>query len=257
MVKRISQAVIAQYLLKQPFDFQEARLKCLKSLNLSNVLANSNPYLLRIGPFMTPRERVGAALDAHLSMHEESLLGEVLKGLAIHLCQKAYGAHGKSSTEGIDLEFELDNVRYLVAIKSGPNWGNSAQIRKMQDNFKQAAKIYRQGANALRIECVNGCCYGKQKRQNEDKGNYRKLCGQRFWEFITGDSEIYTRIIEPIGEKARERNDEFRAKYELAVDACTEEFRKRFCDASNTIQWQQLVEFISAPKPDRNPRGGQ
>ena len=206
---------------------------------------------------MTPRERVEAALGAHLSANQESTLGEVLKGLAIFLCQKAYGAHGKSSTEGIDLEFELDNVRYLVAIKSGPKWGNSSQIRKMQDNFKQATKIYRQGANALRIECVNGCCYGKQKPGAEDRGDYRRLYGQRFWEFITGDSEIYTRIIEPIGEKARERNDEFRARYELAVDACTEEFRKRFCDASNTIQWQQLVEFISAPKPDRNPRGGQ
>jgi hypothetical protein len=189
---------------------------------------------------------VQAVLDAYLSSQEETLLGGFLEGLAIHLCHKAYDAHGKSSTEGIDLEFELDNVRYLVAIKSGPNWGNSSQIRKMQDNFKQAAKIYRQGANALRIECVNGCCYGKQKRENEDKGNYRKLCGQRFWEFITGDGEIYTRIIEPIGEKARERNEAFHGKYELAVDACAEEFRTRFCDSSNAIQWQKLVEFISS-----------
>ena len=221
------------------------------------MLARKNPYLLRAKGLTTSRQLVQAVLDAYLSSQEETLLGGFLEGLAIYLCQQAYGAHGKSSTEGIDLEFELDNVRYLVAIKSGPKWGNSSQIRKMQDNFKQATKIYRQGANALRIECVNGCCYGKQKPGAEDRGDYRRLYGQRFWEFITGDSEIYTRIIEPIGEKARERNDEFRARYELAVDACTEEFRKRFCDASNTIQWQQLVEFISAPKPDRNPRGGQ
>ncbi len=210
------------------------------------MLARKNPYLLRAKGLTTSRQLVQAVLDAYLSSQEETLLGGFLEGLAIYLCQQAYGAHGKSSTEGIDLEFELDNVRYLVAIKSGPNWGNSSQIRKMQDNFKQAAKIYRQGANALRIECVNGCCYGKQKRENEDKGNYRKLCGQRFWEFITGDGEIYTRIIEPIGEKARERNEAFHGKYELAVDACAEEFRNRFCDSSNAIQWQKLVEFISS-----------
>ena len=210
------------------------------------MLARKNPYLLKAKGLMTSRQLVQAVLDAYLSSQEETLLGGFLEGLAIHLCQQAYGAHGKSNAEGIDLEFELGNVRYLVAIKSGPNWGNSSQIRKMQDNFKQAAKIYRQGANALRIECINGCCYGKQKRKNEDKGNFRKLCGQRFWEFITGDGEIYTRIIEPIGEKARERNEAFHAKYELAVDAFTEEFRKRFCDSSNAIQWQNLVQFISS-----------
>ena len=31
---------------------------------------------------------------------------------------------------GIDLEFDKDGVRYIVTIKSGPNWGNSSQIGK-------------------------------------------------------------------------------------------------------------------------------
>jgi hypothetical protein len=209
------------------------------------VLARKNPYLLRAKGLTTPRELVKAILDAYLSSQEETVLGGFLEGLAIHLCQLAYGAHGKSSAEGIDLEFEYNGVRYLIAIKSGPNWGNSSQIKKMQDNFKQASKIYRQGAASLRIECINGCCYGKQWIESEDKGTYRKLCGQRFWEFITGDSEIYTRIIEPIGEKAHEHNEEFHAQYEIAVDACTDEFRKHFCDASNVIQWHKLVKFVS------------
>jgi len=246
MAKQIPQAVIAQYLLKQqPLDFQEAGIKCLKYLRLSDIYSNSNPYLLRIGPFMTPRERVEAALGAHLAANEESMLGEVLKDLAIFLCQQAYGVHGKSSAEGIDLEFENDNIRYLIAIKSGPNWGNSSQIKKMQDNFRQAMRIFRQGNKSRQIICINGCCYGAQRLSNEDRGNYRKLCGQRFWEFITGDAGIYKRIIEPIGEKARERNEAFHSQREKVVDSFTDEFRAAFCDQTNSIQWPKIVELAS------------
>ena len=245
MVKRISRAVILGYLSKQPFNFEAARLNCLRTLSLAGMLAESNPYLLRIGPFMTPRERVEAALDVHLSAHTESILEESLKGLAIFLCDYSNNTRGKSAVSGIDLEFDRNGVRYFVAIKSGPNWGNSSQIKKMQDNFKQAAKIYRQGASALPVECINGCCYGKQRPESGDRGTYRKLCGQQFWEFITGDREIYKRIIEPIGDKARERNEAFHSRYEMAVDECTDEFRKQFCDASNQIQWHKLVEFVS------------
>ncbi|HPK53898.1 MAG TPA: PmeII family type II restriction endonuclease, partial [Smithellaceae bacterium] len=36
-------------------------------------------------------------------------------------------------------------------------------------------------------------CYGKDS--NPDKGDYLKLCGQIFWEFISGDENLYTDII--------------------------------------------------------------
>ena len=213
------------------------------------MLARKNPYLLRAKGLTTPRELVQAVLDAHLSSQEETLLGGFLEGLAIFLGQQAYGAHGKSNAEGIDLEFEVDKVRYLVAIKSGPNWGNSSQIKKMQDNFKKATKIYKQGGKTNHVECVSGCCYGRQRPGSENKGNYRKLCGQRFWEFITGDPAIYTQIIQPLGEKARERNEAFRCQCEHVVDEFVEDFRARFCDQANSIKWEQLVEFTSAAQP--------
>jgi hypothetical protein len=121
------------------------------------------------------------------------MLGGFLEGLAVFVAEKAYGAHGKSSTTGLDIELDKNGTRYFVAVKSGPNWGNSSQIKKMQLDFKAATKVYRQNKSALPVRCVNGCCYGKQTRKTEDKGDYTKLCGQRFWEFISGDSELYTK----------------------------------------------------------------
>ncbi|MCB1935052.1 MAG: hypothetical protein KDF59_03835 [Nitrosomonas sp.] len=31
-----------------------------------------------------------------------------------------------------------------------------------------------------------------------------KYCGQQFWEFISGTSNLYTDIIEPLGHEAKE-----------------------------------------------------
>lgn len=250
MVIQHSRAKVRRYLRSRVSDFQEARIGWLKSLKSSELLGeNIRPYLLNIGPFITPRQRLEAGLGAVLSIFDEAMLEEVLKDVAIFLCQEAYGGLGKATSKGIDLEFEKAGVRYLVAIKSGPNWGNSAQIKRMRDNFRQAVRIYRQGANAGQILCVNGCCYGKLRPASEDQGDYLKLCGQRFWEFITGDAEIYKRIIKPIGEKTRERSDAFLCQCEKVVDSFIDEFRSQFCDPSNNINWGKMVEVTSG-KPD-------
>lgn len=71
------------------------------------------------------------------------------------------------------------------------------------------------------------------------------LCGQRFWEFVSGDSEFYIKIVEPLGDKAKERNVEFLAQYELVVDDFTRFFREHFCDAQNAINWDALVRHSS------------
>lgn len=68
-------------------------------------------------------------------------------------------------------------------------------------DFKTAKKTLRTGNSGLTIVAVNGCCYGIGK--NTDKGDYFKYCGQIFWEFISGDRELYTEIIEPLGHKAK------------------------------------------------------
>jgi len=192
-------------------------------------------------------------LDAYLSSQEESLLGRFLEGLAVFTAEKAQGAKGKSSTTGLDIEMDKAGIRYLVAVKSGPSLGNSDQIEKMKDNFKTAAKVYRQNKDALPVRCVNGCCYGKQATKSEDHGDYLKLCGQRFWQFISDDAEFYIKIVEPIGHKAKERNSEFLAQYELVVDAFTDLFRKHFCGPDNLILWDALVKHSSQAPASQAP----
>ena len=151
----------------------------------------------------------------------------------------------KSSAEGIDLEFTRENVIYIVAVKSGPNWGNSSQIKRMVDNFKQAKRILRTGNNKANIQAVNGCCYGQENQP--DKVDYLKLCGQEFWEFISGNDSLFVEIVEPLGYRAKERNEEFFAEYSRILNLFTQEFMDDFC-IDGRIDWDKLVRFNSGKR---------
>jgi hypothetical protein len=188
-------------------------------------------------------ELVKAILDAHLSSQEEAIFGGFLEELAVFICERVFSGK-KSSAEGIDLEFEREGIRYVVSIKSGPNWGNSGQIKKMRQNFLQAKRILGTNTSAKNIVAVNGCCYGQESV--EDKGDYLKKCGQSFWSFVSGDDEFYTTIIEPLGHKAKERNEAFQIEYGKVINRFTAEFIKEFCQTDGTILWDKLIEFNSA-----------
>lgn len=119
-----------------------------------------NPYLFKAKALNTAESLVRSLLDAHLSSQEEGIFGAFLEELAIFICGRVYDGQ-KSSAEGIDLEFENEEIRYIVSIKSGPNWGNSGQIAKMKDHFKKAKRILGTNVSKIKVAAVNGCCYGK------------------------------------------------------------------------------------------------
>jgi len=226
-------------------EFHRKRLESLAGLKLQKVLGRKNPYLYKAKFVTSAPELVKVILDAHLSSQEEAIFGGFLEGLAIFICERVFSGK-KSSAEGIDLEFERDGIRYVVSIKSGPNWGNSGQIKKMRQNFSQAKRILGTNTSAKNIVAVNGCCYGQESV--EDKGDYLKKCGQSFWSFVSGDNEFYITIIEPLGHKAKERNEAFQIEYGKVINRFTAEFIKVFCRADGTILWDKLVEFNSALK---------
>ncbi|HHU33787.1 MAG: PmeII family type II restriction endonuclease [Lentisphaeria bacterium] len=236
---------VTQYVEDNIGSFHEKRISSLDSLKLSSVLKRKNPYLFKAKYVLTAEEIIRGLVDAHISSNEETLFGDWLEGLAIFINSKVYDGW-KSGIQGIDLEFDNNGKRYIVNIKSGPNWGNSSQIAKMKDDFKTAQRTLRTSNSRLSIVCVNGCCYGRDNKP--DKGDYFKYCGQRFWEFISGNSNLYTEIIEPLGHKAKERNEDFNQAYSNRINIFTKEFLKQFCSDNGAINWESLVQFNSSIK---------
>jgi len=140
----------------------------------------------------------------------------------------------------------------VVSIKSGPNWGNADQIRKMRENFAEALTDLQRSKPGMQIVAVNGCCYGQDANPNKD--DYFKYCGQDFWELVSDIKELYTLIIEPLGYRAKEKNEEFQNEYAGIITNFTVEFANEFCE-NGKIDWSKLVEFNSAHvEPGRQVR---
>jgi hypothetical protein len=228
--------------------FHKSRLDSLKKLKLEDILRRKNPYLYKAKDMQISGDLVKIILDAYLSSQEEGIFGNFLEGLAKFINGKVFGGK-KSSGEGIDLEFERDNKYYIVTIKSGPNWGNSRQIAGMRTDFTKAKRILRTSGNKLEIIAINGCCYGRDKKT--DKGDYFKYCGQRFWEFISGDNKLYTDLIEPLGHKAKEKNEEFEKEHAKILNMFTGELCSKFCK-DGVIDWEALVKFNSASSESKS-----
>ncbi|MFH1958308.1 MAG: PmeII family type II restriction endonuclease [bacterium] len=243
-MKKISLNDVTKYVKDNIGNFHSKRLKSLDRLKLSKILSRKNPYLFKAKNVLTAHDIIKGLLDAHLSSQEETIFGEFLEYLAIFICERVYSGK-KSSAEGIDLEFDKKGIKYIVSIKSGPNWGNSSQIKKMKDNFRKAKRILGTNTSKQKIITINGCCYGREGRP--DKGEYLKYCGQMFWEFISGNKNLYTKIIEPLGYKAKEKNEEFMEAYSQIINRFTQDFSKEFC-TKGKINWKKLVRFNSSIK---------
>lgn len=224
--------------------FHDRRSKRLSSLQLRDLLRRKNPYLFRAKGVNTALGVIEPMLDAHLSSGEEGAFGDFLERFAIEVARLAFGGR-KSSTTGIDLEFERDDTRYLVSIKSGPNWGNSSQVAKMKSDFNTAIRTIRQGKADSRIIAVNGCCYGRTAK-NFDRGGYLKLAGRQFWELVSGEADFYLRFVRPLASRAMERNAVFARRRLETLVRLENEFESEFCDPHTlNVDWDRLVKFNS------------
>jgi len=229
-------------------SFVQENHKFLNNMKFSNLFEGKNLYLF---PIRNAHETAGSIIkkliDEYIYFNEDAMFGDWLEGLAIFINQKVYGGW-KSGITGIDLEFDKDNIRYIVSIKSSPNWGNSRQVPKMQSDFSSAKKTLRTSNSKLNIVAVNGCCYGRDNKP--DKGDYFKYCGQEFWAFISGNENLYLDIIEPLGHKATERNKEYQILYSKMVHKFTLQFLDEFCNENGEVDWQKLVKFNSGRRKE-------
>ncbi len=230
--------------------FYEKRLKRLTSARISNISKRKNPYLFKAKNIETSGDLAKSILDAFLSSQEETIFGDLMENLAIHVCHEVFD--GKKAEEGkyksVDLIFDRDKKTYIVGIKSGPNWGNSDQVNTMKKNLKVAKKLLRVGLKKNNIVAVNGCIYGRDNnphKVNKDPDlSYYKICGQSFWELISGDDQLYKKIIQPLDKEAKKRDEVFKYLYVKKVNEMTKDVVDLFYTKS-TLDWDKIIDYVS------------
>jgi hypothetical protein len=185
---------------------------------------------------------MNALLDARLSSSEEGSFGGFLEDLAVFVTQNSGGGQ-KSAAAGIDIEVHRKGTRYLIAVKSGKNWGNSSQHAALKRDFKTAVKVIKQSKHAGSLQPTLGICYGNFRTINT--GDYLHIGGQSFWHLISGDANLYIDLVEPLGYKAEEHENNFRIEKDKTYNRLIREFTNVYCDASGSIDWAKLVQFVS------------
>lgn len=235
---------VEKYVNDNIASFHENRLNKLRNLKLSDLLKKKNPYLYKAMDLNTPEKIVRILAQAFISSTEETMFGNWLEGLAIFVAKCSYNGR-KSNAEGIDLELEKEEIHYIVSIKSGPNWSNSSSMKKQKQNFLKAIKIYRTSGNKKPCVAIEGCCYGNN---NTSKDTHEKLCGQAFWEFISGDPNMYLEIIEPLGINAKTKNEDYQKEFDKMITKFTKEFSYNYCDNHGNINWNKIVQLNSSRK---------
>ena len=229
--------------------FYEIRLTRLESAKLSDISKRKNPYLFKAKNIETAGDLAKSILDAFLSSQEETIFGDLMENLAIHVCHEVFD--GKKAEEGlylsIDLIFERDDKTYVVGIKSGPNWGNSDQVNALKKNLRNAKKLLR-ATGRKNIISVNGCIYGRDNSSHKVNKNpdlsYYKLCGQEFWELISGDDNLYKKIIQPLDEEAKKRDESFRELYIKKINEMTKDIVDFFYTKDN-LDWDKIIDYVS------------
>ena len=225
-------------------QFHDKKIAKIKAINLDMVVRRKNPYLFKAKGSSSAHDFIKSVLDASLSSGEETNFGDFIETVAILVAKQVYNGR-KSGIRGLDLEFESGNSRYLVTIKSGPNWSNSGQKASLVANFITARRVLATSGGAANTNFVfiEGCCYGIDNKP--DKGTHQKLCGQRFWEFISGGNEsLYRDIIQPIGHDAQKRSDELKQICNEKLNVLTATFVERFC-VDGVIDWDRLIRYNS------------
>ena len=230
--------------------FYDTRLSRLEGATLPDISKRKNPYLFKAKNVETAGDLAKGILDAFLSSQEETIFGELMENLAVHVNEEIFD--GRKAEEGkytsVDLIFTRGDKTYIVGIKSGPNWGNADQISTMKRNLGAAKKILRAEIGDGKIVSVNGCMYGRDNSPHKVNKNphlsYYKICGQAFWELISGDDQLYKKIIQPLDKEARKRDAVFKELYVKKINEMTKEVVQLFYTKDN-LDWDKIIEYVS------------
>lgn len=237
----IDRQMLYEFIQSEIAGFYESKLDRLNRIRLRAVISK-NPYLFRAKNLTRAEDLVESMLDALLSSSEEKMFGDLLERLAIFISEITSQGR-KSSAQGIDLEFDDNGIRYLVAVKSGPNWGNSSQYQSLEANFRKAVTVQKQARSTLHVQPVLGICYGNTR--TTDNGVYQKVTGQSFWHLISGEAHLYLEIMERIGFEASQHIDALLEQRQALQAQLVAEFTQAFCFPDGQIDWEKLLKFNS------------
>ena len=197
---------VCQYVNDNVQYFHDRKIASLEGLTLNRLL-QKNPYLFKAKNITLTSDLMQAPLGGLSFLVRREAIRRFLGGIGSLRCRTdCRGAQIGSARRRLGVHQPGYTLRRFI--KSGPNWGNSSQHRRLAQDLRDAVTRVKQSRTTLKVQPVLGICYGKTRSCHTTDG-YWKVVGQNFWYLISENQQLYTDIIEPIGYRAKEHNEAF------------------------------------------------
>lgn len=221
--------------------FYKSRLDQAKKLELKDVLSRKNPYLFKALGIEKPSEIVENLLNARLSSSDETIFGtEFFEKIAKRIAEITSNA-SIAPADGVDIIIDKETYK-PIGIKSGENWGNSSQIKRLKDDFETLRQRVQTKIDK-KYDPVVGHGYGTKNRLS--KTGWRDVSGQAFWKEISGDPDLYLKLMRLMKDLPLKHKPEFKKKWDELVQKFTDEFSSNFCKEDGSVDWEKLTKFVS------------
>jgi hypothetical protein len=220
--------------------FLDKRARNLERLSLDDL--KFNVVLLRAISTMLDFKTAEDLLRYRLAQHLER--GSVTAwGTALQTVAREISGSG-SGVAGADIEVTENGRRHFVQVKSGPDTANKDIAQNIAALLNSARQRDHQAI------CVLGVCYGRPdqisgiaKVELQSRGVNLKV-GREFWEFISGDPNCLTEVLELAGEAAKGRvagKASFADRVENKVQELTQEFETRYGNSLDDETWARFL----------------
>jgi hypothetical protein len=178
---------------------------------------------------------VARTVDAFIHSSEETRSGNLMERIARSISEP-FANPNPIKIEHVytpDLDIILNGRRYIIEVKSAPNWGNSSSRKKLHENMRliKFAGMKQDAGNNIYREIVPmlGIWHGDAKTTPETLDrSYVKLEGQAFATFLTGNPDFYLELGDELDRNGDELTPEFESVREETILRLTDEFDTKY-----------------------------
>jgi hypothetical protein len=172
MIQDVVNEIVGRVINSYSHNTSKSEINKIKEL-----VSRTNPY--RISEYDSDTDFIRDMIKTYLDKSWTTIFGNLMEQIQIEISGGV-----KTNEVGVDIEFPNKNI--YVGSKSGPNWANSSQRKSLLID----SQFLKESKNA---EVYVVCSYGKTTQKYT---HYTQLAGQKGWEFLTNDEQMYSKIME-------------------------------------------------------------
>lgn len=223
--------------------FYSKRIASLEKTGLFDAIKKKNPYLYKAVGTPDASQIVEEILKAFVSSSDEALFGnEFFEPLAKWVAEVASPTASVQTggAAGVDVQREYPDRIEAIAVKSGTRVFNAQSKKKQIDQFRELRNRF--AKLRKRYDPIVLYCYGRKNSTGSKDKEFAEFAGQKCWEHLTGDPEMYLKIARLMGDKPKNHWNSFMSKFNEAKNRCLTEFLKVYSTPEGKIDWEKLIK---------------